>query len=240
MRKLRFLSAALAVALGAGGLVGCGQQSGDRVEQAQAQAIEIYDVPSAQLQSVSKALQDVLDANDAGAVSSTDGRLVVMAPASTQESIARVVGELSQRPSDAAAANDAPLRLRFWMVAGRTGESAADPRLEPLQPALAEASRALGLDGFTLEGFVDILTSPGRDFASQSSNLMVRGSAGLTAAGVGVDVDVTMGEAGRWDGGIDTDVVLQPGQFLVLGTTDAPGGGMRLIIAQAEPAASGS
>lgn len=239
MRMLKLWGAALAVlGITAGALAGCGQKAGDPAQPAQ--AIEIYEVPPAQLQSVRKALQDVLDANDAGAVSSSDGRLVVMAPASTQESIARVISDLSQRPADAPPANGSPLRLRFWMVAGGSGQGAADPRLEPLQPALAEASRALGLDGFTLEGFVDILTSPGRDFASQSSNLMVRGSAGLTAAGVGVDVDVTMKEAGHWQSGIDTDVVLQPGQFLVLGTTDAPDGGMRLVIVQAEPAASGS
>ncbi len=228
---------AAAAALAAGALAGCGQQAGDPAEQAP--AIETYEVPPAQLQSVRKALQDVLSANDTGWVSSSDGRLVVMAPASTQESIARVIAELSQRPADAPPTNDAPLRLRFWMVAGGTGQGAADPRLEPLQPALAEASRSLGLDGFTLEGFVDVLASPGRRFSSQSSNMLVNGAAGLTDAGVGIDVDVVMGQEGNWDGGIDTDVILQPGQSVVLGTTDAPGGGMRLVIVQAEPAAGG-
>lgn len=240
MRMTRNWGVALAAAaaLAAGALAGCSQQAGDPAQQAQ--AIEIYEVPPAQLQSVRKALQDVLGANGAGAVSSSDGRLVVMAPANTQESIAKVIGDLSQRPADAAPANDTPLRLRFWMIAGGTGQDAGDPRLEPLRPALDEASRTLGLDGFTLEGFVEILASPGRDFASQSNSLMVTGAAGLTAAGIGIDIDVTMGDAGRWDGGINTDVVLRPGQFLVLGTTDAPEGGMRLVIAQAELAAGGS
>ena len=130
--------------------------------------------------------------------------------------------------------------LATYSRAGGTGQAPADPRLQPLQPALAEASRTLGLSGFTLQGFVDILTSPGRGFSSQSDSLMVTGAAGVTDAGIGIGIDVTMGDAGRWDGGIKTDVVLTPGQFLVLGTTDAPGGGMRLVIVQAELAAGGS
>jgi len=231
------LAGAAALSLAAASLVGCGQQAGEPAGQAQ--SIETYEVPPAQMQSVREALQDVLAANDAGSVSSSDGRLVVMAPASTQESIARVIDDLSQGSAETGPANSAPVRLRFWMVAGGTGQAPADPRLEPLQPALAEASRTLGLSGFTLQGFVDILTSPGKGFSSQSDSLLVTGAAGLTDAGVGIGVDVTMGDAGRWDGGIKTDVVLTPGQFLILGTTDAPGGGMRLVIVQAE-LASGS
>ena len=232
------LAGTAALALAAGSLIGCGQQAGEPAGQVQ--AIETYEIPPAQMQSVREALQDVLAANGAGSVSSSDGRLVVMAPTSTQESIARVIEDLAQQPTEAGPANNAPVRLRLWMVAGGTGQAPADPRLQPLQPALAEASRTLGLSGFTLQGFVDILTSPGRGFSSQSDSLMVTGAAGLTDTGIGIGIDVTMGDAGRWDGGIKTDVVLTPGQFLVLGTTDAPGGGMRLIIAQAELAAGGS
>lgn len=235
MRTLKLWGAALAATLA---LAACGREDAAAPGE-EAQAIEIYEVPPAQLQSVHTALLEVLRANETGAVSSSGGKLVVLAPTGTQKSIGRAIQTLSQRPAEAGSTNGAPLRLRFWLVAGSTGNQAQDPRLEPLRPALAEASRTLGLGGFTLLGSTDVLVSPGRRFTSQSGSLIVDGAAALTAAGIEIVVDIEMRQAGASDGRMATDVVLAPGQFLVLGTTDGADGDMHLIVAQAELAAGG-
>src|SRR3546814_1794773 len=98
-----------------------------------------------------------------GSVSSSNGRLVVPAPASTQASSGKAIVALSKRPADSAPDGDAPVRLRFWLLEGSAKAAPPDPRLAPLKPALDEASRGLGLHGYTLQGFTDVLTSPGKE-----------------------------------------------------------------------------
>ena len=241
MRKWSLWGAALAVAvaLAAGGLAGCGKQADAPAEQ-QAQAIEIYEVPSAQLQSVRNALNDVLRDNETGAASDSNGRLVVMAPQATQASISKAIEALAGNPAaDEVADSEAPLRLRFWLLGGSREERDADPRLESLAPVLAETSRSLALRSYDLQGFTEILASPGRGFTSQSGTFTVDGGAALTAGGVNISADFTIEYDFIEKDRIRTDVVLKPGQSVVLGTADGPDGNMRVIVAQAEPAAGG-
>ncbi|MEN1925697.1 hypothetical protein [Luteimonas qiangzhengi] len=204
----------------------------------EAQALQIYEVPPAQLQSVHRALREVLEVNKTGSVSSSDGKLVVLAPASTQASIGSAIESLSQLPADAGPANDVPIRLRFWLLQGSAEENPADPRLEPLKPALDAASRGLGLHGYSLQGFTEVLTTPGKSFTTETSNLIARGGANLSGAGVTLDITMDMKQHDAfWDAKIETGALLEPGQFLVLGTSAAADGSMRLIVAQAQLAA---
>lgn len=77
-----------------------------------------YAVPSAQLQSLERALIEVLAPEGRGSVSNSNGRLLVMASASTQDSIAAAIEELAIQPASGPA-SDAPIRLRFWLQGGR-------------------------------------------------------------------------------------------------------------------------
>src|SRR3546814_288720 len=75
-----------------------GSGSGGAAADDEAKALHIYEVPPAQLQSTERALSIVLSESKTGSVSSSDGRLVVLAPASTQASIGKAIEALSTRP----------------------------------------------------------------------------------------------------------------------------------------------
>ena len=231
MRILKAWGVAMVVVLA---LAACGRGEA-AADGKEPQVIRTYVVPSAQLQSVERALAGVLVPEGRGSVSNSNGRLLVMAPASTQDSIAAAIEELATAPADGGPASDAPIRLRFWLLEGRASPAAPDPRLDPLEPALAEASRGLGMQGFTLQGFTDVLVSPGKLFESQAGNILVKGHAGRSASGVALHagIDMVQGDA-SWAGRLVTDATLEPGRFLVLGTNAAPDGSMKLIVAQAQ------
>src|SRR3546814_17727001 len=92
----------------------------------------------------------------------------------------------------------------------------------------------LGLHGYTLQGFTDVLTSPGKEFRSQAGNISVAGDASRVAAGVALSASIEAAQmGGGWSGSIHTDALLKPGQFLVLSTTAGSDGNMRLVVAQA-------
>lgn len=194
------------------------------------QVIRTYAVPAAQLQSVEQALLEILPG-----VSNSSGRLVVLATPGTHESVATAIQELTSQPAEGSAASDAPIRLRFWLLEGRAEAAAPDPRLQSLGPALDEASRGLGIRGFTLLGFTDVLVAPGKTFQSQAGNILVEGHASRSSSGVALNaaIDMLQHDPG-WSGRLKTDALLDPGQFLVLGTTAAPDGSMKLIVAQAQ------
>src|SRR3546814_7148736 len=78
----------------------------------------------------------------------------------------------------------------------------------------------LGLHGYTLQGFTDVLTSPGKECRSQAGNISVAGDASRVAAGVALSASIEAAQmGGGWSGSIHTDALLKPGQFLVLSTT---------------------
>lgn len=218
----------------AAAVAACGREDATAGDEA-APTLEIYEVPHAQLLSVEHALSRVLRADDTGSVSSSDGRLLVLAPASTQVSIGDAIASLTQAPTDAGQARDTPIRLRFWLLEGSPEARPADPRLEPLIPALEAASSGLGLQGYRLRGFTEVLTVPATAFTSETNNLLVRGGATLSGTGVRLDINMDMKQNDeQWDAQIETNALLDPGRFLVLGTSAAADGSMRLIIAQAQ------
>src|SRR3546814_3737298 len=108
----------------------------------------------------------------------------------------KAIGALSKRRADSEPDGDAPVRLRFWLLEGSAKAAPPDPRLAPLKPALDEASRGLGLHGYTLQGFTDVLTSPGKEFRSQAGNISVAGDASRVAAGVALSASIEA-EIGR-------------------------------------------
>ncbi|MFC3716587.1 hypothetical protein ACFONC_10515 [Luteimonas soli] len=229
-RSVAFLAIAALATLAA-----CDRGNGGTSADGEAKAVRIYEVPPAQLQSTESALSIVLSGSKTGSVSSSDGRLVVLAPASTQASIGKAIEELSKRPADSAPGGDGPVRLRFWLLEGSAKATPPDPRLAPLKPALDEASRGLGLQGYTLQGFTDVLTSPGKPFRSEASNINVAGKASPQASGVALSASIDAAQmSGGWSGSIHTDALLEPGQFLVLSSTAGTDGNMRLIVAQAQ------
>lgn len=216
-----------------GSLAAC-DRGADPATDGDAKAVRIYEVPPAQLRSVELALGDVLGSSKTGSVSSSDGRLIVLAPAATQVSIGKAIETLSQRPTNAGPASDAPIRLRFWLLEGSTSTVPADPRLAALKPALDEASRGLGLQGYTLQGFTEVLTSPGNLFRSQAGNVIVAGDASRSASGVTLSTTIdAVNPGGGWAGSIQSNALLEQDRFLVLSTTAGQDGGMHLVVAQA-------
>src|SRR5690606_31074320 len=81
-------------------LAACGRGDGP-VAGGDERTVQIYEVPPARLRSMEHALGDVLGSSKTGSVSSSDGRLVVLAPTSTQASIGKAIETLSHRPEDA-------------------------------------------------------------------------------------------------------------------------------------------
>lgn len=230
MRMLKTWGVATVVVLA---LAACGRE-GVAAAADEAQVMRTYAVPSAQLQSLERALIEVLMPEGRGSVSNSNGRLLVMASSSTQDSIAAAIEELAMQPVSGPA-SDAPIRLRFWLLEGLASPAAPDPRLDPLKPALDEASRGLGLQGFTLQGFTDVLVSPGKTFESQAGNVLVKGEASRSASGVALHAGIDMFQRDPgWAGRLVTDATLDPDRFLVLGTNAAPDGSMKLIVAQAQ------
>jgi len=216
-------------------LAGCGREGGAAATDGEAKAVQVYEVPPAQLQSVQQALDMVLRVDEIGSVTSSGGRLVVLAPSSTQASIDKAIATLSSQQADAGPVGEAPLRLRFWLLAGSSGTGAPDPRLAPLKPALDEASKSLGLQGFTLQGFTDVLISPGKSFNSQAGNFLVDGIANRSTAGVMLSANIQVAQASdNWESLVRTEALLDPGQFLVLSTSTGPDGTMELVVAQAQ------
>src|SRR3546814_13706700 len=92
----------------------------------------------------------------------------------------------------------------------------------------------LGLHGYTLQGFTDVLTSPGKEFRSQAGNISVAGDASRVAAGVALSASIEAAQVGGgWSGSIHTAALLKPGRFLVLSTPAGSDRNMRLVVAQA-------
>ena len=230
MGMLKLWSVALVAAVA---LAACGREDATAGDGA-GQSLEVYEVPPAQLQSVQRALVQVLHANDTGSVSSSDGRLLVLAPASTQASVSDAIASLAQPSADAEPVRDTPIRLRFWLLAGTTEPAPDDPRVEPLRPALEAASQGLGLQAYRLHGFTEVLTAPTQGFNSATDNFVVDGGTQLSDAGVTLDIDMQMKQDNEdWNARIQTQALVRPGQFLVLGTSAAEDGSMRLVVVQA-------
>ena len=63
---------------------------------------------------------------------------------------------------------------------------------------------------------------------------VIRGGSRLAEAGITLDVDMDMKQTDDdWDARIQTRVLMDPGEFLVLGTSAAEDGSMRLVVVQA-------
>lgn len=229
MRMLKLWGVALAATLV---LAACGRDDG--IADEDTRTLEVYEVPASQLMPVQQALTRVLRADDTGAVSDSDGRLLVLAPPGTQASIARAIENLAQPLAEAERALDTPIRLRFWLLAGTTEPAPDDPRVEPLRPALEAASQGLGLQAYRLHGFTEVLTAPTQGFNSATDNFVVDGGTQLSDAGVTLDIDMQMKQDNEdWNARIQTQALVRPGQFLVLGTSAAEDGSMRLVVVQA-------
>lgn len=230
MRMLKLWGVALAATLV---LAACGRDDGIAADE-DTRTLEVYEVPASQLMPVQQALTRVLRADDTGAVSDSDGRLLVLAPPGTQASIARAIENLAQPLAEAERALDTPIRLRFWLLAGTTEPAPDDPRVEPLRPALEAASQGLGLQAYRLHGFTEVLTAPTQGFNSATDNFVVDGGTQLSDAGVTLDIDMQMKQDNEdWNARIQTQALVRPGQFLVLGTSAAEDGSMRLVVVQA-------
>src|SRR5690606_23279916 len=89
-------------------LAGCGREGGAAATDGEAKAVQVYEVPPAQLQSVQQALDMVLRVDEIGSVTSSGGRLVVLAPSSTQASIDKAIATLSSQQADAGPVGEAP------------------------------------------------------------------------------------------------------------------------------------
>jgi hypothetical protein len=144
-------------------LNGC---SGSDKAAASAMQMRVYPVPAEQTQALKYALQDVFSAGTKrlGTVSSpAAGRIVVLAPSSLQDSIAKTLRTLAEdspaRTQPAPAKPGAALRLSFWSVDAVPGSATDDPALTAITPALDEVRKQIGAVHFTLRDRVGGVSS---------------------------------------------------------------------------------
>src|SRR5205085_10383088 len=124
------------------------------------QVLRVYPVPAARAQDIRTALSATLD-NGAGKVAplgrvmlSGTNQLVVLAPLSTQDSIAKAIERLGGEGTDPnggkPGAAPTGVRLSVWIVDASAAGGSDDAALAPLADALAAARTAIGATSFRL------------------------------------------------------------------------------------------
>jgi hypothetical protein len=205
-------------------------RSGKAADQAAAVELRTYEVPEGYKNEIASQLRYVLQGSEESAVGrvipGTGNRLVVVAPPGIHEGLRSLVREMADLgpvppPSQA--------RLTYWVVSGRpAGAGAAVDRpfvttgpagLDRIETALAGIAEAQGPTEFRLLERLEIL-STGHDWA-RAFGQVVRVRQRVAVSGETVVAEVNIDLAGV-SLGIETEVVIGRGQFLVLGQGGVP------------------
>lgn len=223
--KLAILSlAALAVAIAC--CTACGRAaSADGPETAL--ELRSYEVPEAYRNEIKAQLRYVLQGSEASQVGrvaeGTGNRLIVLAPAEIHEGLRSLLHDLE-------GAGPVPpppqVRLTYWLVMGWPAPAeAATGRpfivsgpagLREIEPALAGIAEAQGPTEFRLLERMEIV-STGQDWARARGRLAGVGQrTAVNGEAVVAELDISLGRQS-----LATEVVIRPGQHLVLGQTGA-------------------
>lgn len=208
------------------------------------QVLRVYAVPTERAQDIRTALAATLD--NGGGKSAPLGRvmlsgtnqLVVLAPLSTQASIAKAIEELGGGDRDAPAATPAGVRLAVWTIDASGAAGNDDAALAPLADALAAARAAVGEKSFRLYDTFEVSTTPNGGNAQLTSGrgTLVRMDLRPASGGVQAEIEIQTADG---PGRIQTTTVLPFGQFVVLAQIAAPGEGRgpRVYVVRADAAA---
>jgi hypothetical protein len=128
--------------------------------------LRTYTVPQGDAEALSTALNHVLGLDnykhDIGRTYwSGPGQVLVLAPASMQDSIANSIKEMVGQ--NKSATNTQPLRLNFWVVDVYQGIGAVDPNLKTIQPALESFEEDSGPAHFTQKHYFTAVSDSGAD-----------------------------------------------------------------------------
>jgi len=228
MRKLAIWNvAALAVAILS--TAACGAPGGAG-EQAAGVELRSYEVPEGYKNELASQLRYVLQGSEESAVGrvigGTGNNLIVVAPPGIHDGVKALLRDLEEMGP---ASPPTQARLTYWVVSGRptgAGGTAGRPfvttgpaGLDQIEPALAGIAEAQGPTEFRLLERLEIL-STGHDWAQAYGQVVrVRQRATVSGESVVADVEVNLGGASL---GVETEVVIRPGQYLVLGQAGVP------------------
>lgn len=197
-------------------------------------SLRVYTVPAERAEGLRDALAGAL--GDSGRVSlAPPDRLIVVATATLQTSVAENLGEL-MKAAPPAAADPGPVRLVAWIVDVAGGDT-VDPRLLPLQSTLEAVRETLAAPAFALYGQLAVTGDVGERAPRQSagdgrSQLEAR----LTPADGGVHAYLTL-RSGPMS--VETQTRLKFGETVVLAQAMPEDNGesrVRLVIVRADPA----
>jgi hypothetical protein len=198
--------------------------------------LRVYQVPPGDTDALRSTLGAALKSTNAdgkniasGTVTSPNpGQLIVLAPASLQDSIGETLKSIKPIASAKIEVTPAPqLQLNYWSVDALPGAGANDPALAVLAPALAEVGKQFGEVHFALGTHVSGVSSPGqtvdRSYRSAANGV---GTSSLRyilkSEAEGLMLQITFGDqvpagnAGYVSTGTTTTTAIRPGQILVL------------------------
>jgi hypothetical protein len=200
-------------------IAGC--RPGGGAEQSGRWDLRSFDVPPAHRQQLADVLASVLKGDKGRVQLGPDGRLVVLAPAATQDEIKReILDPLLNHPPPPLPGS---ITMSYWMVLARPTKGSAParpPALEEIAPALQEIEKGTGaaelllLERFRLSG------TPGNGTRTQGRTFDVNQKASSAGGRVVSEIDIT----GSFENGdrntlLSTRVSLAPGQLVVVGQT---------------------
>lgn len=160
----KLLIALASIALTAG-LTGCDARGPEHTSDASL-TLRTYTVPQGDAERLSGALNHVLGLDnyrhDIGRTYSPGpGKVLVLAPARLQDSIARSIRDMAARSGSAAGAR--PLRLDVWIVDVYRGAGALDPDLKAIQPALQSFEEDSGAAHFAQKHYFTAVSDSGAE-----------------------------------------------------------------------------
>ena len=208
--------------------------------------MRVYDVPPERAQDIRVALAAALDTGAGKAPSlgrvtlSGTNQIVVLAPMSTQSTIAAAIEKLGGAKSGSA--DGGSVRLSTWLVDALPGAGADDPAAAPIADALAAARATLGEVHFRVHDAVSMTGLPNGGRMKGFSGRLTAVEAHLRPINGGVQAELMIG--GDQPGNLETTAALAFRQTLVLAqlaraeSGDASGA-MRLYVVRAEPASGG-
>jgi hypothetical protein len=210
--------------------------------------MRVYDVPPERAQDVRVALATALQTGgdtvpSLGRVTlSGTNQIVVLAPLSTQSTIAAAIEKLGGGTS-AAPNGGGSVRLSTWLVDALPGAGPDDPATAPIADALGAARATLGEVHFRVHDAVAMTGLPNGGRMQAFSGRRTAVEAHLRPIAGGVQVELKVG--GDQPGSLETTAALAFQQTLVLAqlaraeSGDSAPGAMRLFVVRAEPVGGG-
>ena len=210
----------------------CGRQTAAPADGTVAIELRSYEVPPEQQDDLREMLQSALSTDDGRflVTNGPGGTLLVTAPARIQEGIEQVLNRDFDVPPSSSQAT-----LTYWFVVGRQGDPSQTPPpfsvvgrpIPQLEAVLAQIANTAGTTEFSLLERVQLTSMNQKQAQAYSKYGIVRQQTARSGEQVVVDVDISLDtltqSAGRSPYGVNSRVMLAPGQFLVLGQTGLGG-----------------